>query len=276
MLKKIKKKLFLFFTTHFFGKQSLFVFFKKILIFSLKGMQFISEPQSLKKNLTRFLTLYPQNKSSRPRVILDVGAGTGASTMQLITTLGPSPTVIAIEPSTHAFKSLCSLFQANKHVSCYQTALGKSKKKTVLFQDINQFHSEKSSLHPNSILPTQRQTEEVDQTTLDLFCHEHTLPYIEIIHLECNGAELNILEGASTLLSENRIRTILFTYGERNRGTDGCFQALYAKLNDRYIVELLLENGQIPVKESDLPLHEFCIGKRYYCATLKPGLYVYE
>ena len=264
MIETLKKTIFNFFSTHFFGKKAYFFIFKKLFLLSLKGMHFIPKNDNSFEGLSCFFKSIPQKK---PMIILDIGAGSGASSDFLLKHLAPS-NLVAIEPSTHSFAQLNHLFQGNPQVNCHQLALGNKETTLPLFHHADLFQEEKSTLFENQLQTELTTTEHVQVTTLDRFCQHHNIPQIELLYLDCNGSELSILQGAQEMLKRKKIHRIIFSFGHSYRGTNSQFNDLVQALYE-FDINLLLKDGQIELHPQDISLHDIYVGKRLYIATLK-------
>ncbi|CAM9806563.1 unnamed protein product, partial [Heterosigma akashiwo] len=64
-------------------------------------------------------------------------------------------------------------------------------------------HSDLS--HSNLIL-------EVETLTLDSYCNENVIPQITLLKIDCEGADPLVLEGAYSMLEQNRIEVLIFEY----------------------------------------------------------------
>lgn len=265
MLETLKKKTFTFFSAHFFGQKKYFFIFRKLFLLSLKGMNFIPKNDNTSESLSHF---FKSNSEKQPMLIFDIGAGSGASSDFLLNHLDPKGSLVALEPSTHSFTQLAHLFQGNPQVSCHQIALGDKETTHPLFHHADLFQEEKSTMFEKQLYTDLKTTESVQVTTLDRFCHDHKISQIELLYLDCNGAELSILQGAKDMLKHKRIHRILFSFGRSHIGSGSEFNELVQILYE-FDIKLLLKDGQIELLRQDIPFHDIRIGKRLYIATLK-------
>ena len=147
-------------------------------------------------------------------VALDVGANQGLWTSTL-KALDPIAEVHVFEPSSSSFKLLKLNLETLKGVFAYQLALGNSIKKTILYSNFES--SPLASLSKRKLMHQDIQfsnVEEIDLVTLDSWAAEHPSVIPNVIKIDVEGHELEVLEGARSLLSQARI--IQFEFG----GTD--------------------------------------------------------
>jgi FkbM family methyltransferase len=155
------------------------------------------------------------------RTVFDVGANRG-QTAAKYRTLFPAATVFSFEPFPESFAALRQTFAGDPRVRPFQLALSDE-------AGTKTFHTSADSVM-NSLLPLSPQAGmltdsraagavQVEATTLDLFCHDHGVPEIDILKLDVQGGELHVLRGAAGLLRDRRVRLV---YAEVN------FNELYA------------------------------------------------
>lgn len=77
---------------------------------------------------------------------------------------------------------------------------------------------------------------QVELETLDHFCETNQIVQIDFLKIDAEGAELRILNGATNLLTNQKIKAIQFEYG-------GCF--LDANVTLRETMELLTNAGYV-------------------------------
>lgn len=145
---------------------------------------------------------------------LDVGANIGHMTSALAARLGPTGTVVPFEPHPILFRELSenvarwAQFPATARVEPRELALGASSGKgqltTTARFDSNMGLASMASRTEGGDAIT---TNEVTLARLD-----EVLPDVEIgvMKLDVEGYELQVLEGASKLLEQSRVRDIVF------------------------------------------------------------------
>jgi FkbM family methyltransferase len=158
---------------------------------------------SLPTGTNPFLDL--RRLSMEPKsTIFDVGAHVG-QTAATFCSIYPSARVYCFEPSPETFKTLVQNC-ASKNVSAVNMAVGSYVGTTHMYavKDslLNSLVSQLNSPRPDSYQVT------VEVTTLDQFCEEHDVRHIDLLKSDTEGYELEVLKGATRLLTERKIDAI--------------------------------------------------------------------
>jgi FkbM family methyltransferase len=146
-------------------------------------------------------------------IVVDVGAHYGRYTLIAAKRIGPKGKVIAIEADPKNFDMLnknIKLNELSEHVITLNFAATSNKSKVKLSIP------EKKSGHTiySSIIPDRAPTEkfiEVNANTLDNLLHENGISIEEVnwIKIDVEGAELEVLKGATSVLSKNKDISLL-------------------------------------------------------------------
>jgi FkbM family methyltransferase len=145
-------------------------------------------------------------------IVVDVGAHYGRYTLIAAKRIGPKGKVIAIEADPKNFDMLNKNIKLNKleHVITLNLAATSNKSKVKLSIP------EKKPGHTiySSIIPDRAPTEkfiEVNANTLDNLLHENGISIEEVnwIKIDVEGAELEVLKGATNVLSKNKDISLL-------------------------------------------------------------------
>ena len=168
-------------------------------------------------------------------VIFDVGAYVGdiAATYKR---MFPQSTIYCFEPFPDSFQKLNHLCQ-DASIKAHQLAFSDKKGKTTFHTNVD--------LSCNSLLPpTESDFKcysaksikdgeiQVETNTIDNFCADAGISGIDILKLDVEGAEVKVLDGASSMLSKQAIKLIYSEVMFIPHYTDGClFHELAAFLN---------------------------------------------
>ncbi len=139
----------------------------------------------------------------RAGIIFDVGANVGQSATELSDKF-PGSQIYSFEPSSNTFQQLQQNVQQYPTVQCFQLALGSSKKTAQMaIEDSSDrsFLLDESSDEANS----SKASEEVQVDTLDSFCNEQKVDHINFLKIDTEGGDLDVLNGATSLLKEQRV-----------------------------------------------------------------------
>jgi len=145
-------------------------------------------------------------------VIFDVGAYIGEITARY-EILFPKATIYSFEPFPGSFERLQERFKAYDVVKPFQLAIADRAGTREFY-----LNSDRSC---NSLFPRPSSARkywpgkaasvariEVDVTTIDAFCKKESIPKIDILKLDVEGAELLALRGASEKLAQKSIELI--------------------------------------------------------------------
>lgn len=199
----------------------------------------------------RFLRMYVSAK--RPVVILDVGANVG-KWCSLALQLNPRASIHCFEPNPAAFNKLASRdFPANVHLNSF--ALG-STSGSMKFQIYGETAGTNSLyLHPG------RQAIRAEEVRVEImadYCVRQGIEYIDYLKIDVEGAEFEVLKGASPLLATQRIQAAQFEYGEGYIGARVFLKDVLEFLGQfPYDVYKILPRGLLPITDYDIKLENF-------------------
>jgi len=166
-----------------------------------------------------------------PAVILDVGANTGEWAWEAAT-CWPRATIVCFEPSSHAADLLRNRFRTSDRVDVVQAAVGHGEGTAELYA--NSPGSALGSLRPRRLehfgVNLQPQ-ETVPLMTLDSFLATSELERIDLIKIDVEGFELDVLQGAATVLDLARV--VQFEWGEASTGSPAHWVDLWYFWRDR-------------------------------------------
>lgn len=145
-------------------------------------------------------------------VLFDVGANLGQTIDAMRGTFG-SPQITSFEPSPATYAKL--LATHGKLARIENIALG-DRRATLPFNVTE--HSTNDSLLTPTWDAMQKKVQ-VEVFTLDDYCERNNVSHIDILKIDAQGYDLKVLQGATRLLAENRVRALAMEL---------CFAALYA------------------------------------------------
>jgi FkbM family methyltransferase len=149
----------------------------------------------------------------QPVTIFDVGANFGQTVIHY-KALFPDSLIYAFEPHPEAYSRLINTTNKLKDVQTFELALGNYNGTADFYMNT---YSETSSLLKNAQsgkeiwgegAMTPAGSKQVNISTLDSFMKTHSVPVIDILKLDTQGTEYQIIEGASHILSLEKIRLI--------------------------------------------------------------------
>jgi FkbM family methyltransferase len=146
-------------------------------------------------------------KNDKP-VIFDVGANIGQSVIRFKKIL-PQSQIYSFEPSARPFDQLSIEASLHSDVKAFQFALGSSNGKLTLYEnscsDMNSF-LEMGSGGSGSVLGQST----VPVKTVDEFCAEYQINYIDILKIDAQGFDFEVIKGSKQMILSGKIRQIYF------------------------------------------------------------------
>jgi FkbM family methyltransferase len=129
--------------------------------------------------------------------VIDVGANIGCFTLLAARGVGPSGSVLAIEPNEESFRQLQRNIHLNglTNVIAIRAALGDSQRTITLYNGGSSLFS--STFDNVNGVPVQGESQEVLQRTLESILCEYNVRSCNYLKLDCEGAEYGILENLS-------------------------------------------------------------------------------
>jgi FkbM family methyltransferase len=138
-------------------------------------------------------------------VFVDVGANFGCFTLLAASRVGPSGTVLAVEPSSREVDELRSNLALNgiENVAIAPVAVGEVAGVATLLV-AEEEHSGHNTLGSFVYDTKLLSYEAVKVTTLDDLVDANRLERVDLVKIDVEGAELRVLEGAGAVLRERR------------------------------------------------------------------------
>ncbi|HVF43988.1 MAG TPA: FkbM family methyltransferase, partial [Pyrinomonadaceae bacterium] len=150
----------------------------------------------------------------------DVGANVGELTMLFSRFVGASGVVHAFEPGGKAFERLETVCRAAslRNVRLNRLALAEEDGPVSLhvYDDDHMSWNTRAArpLEDYGIDVNPLAVEEVNATTVDLYCERGGVGEIDLLKVDVEGAEFQVLAGARRLLYERRVRCLTFEFGQ--------------------------------------------------------------
>ena len=148
-------------------------------------------------------------------LVFDVGANVGKWSALVLKKFCPKK-LFAFEPIPGPYASCCYALQ--NYADVFNCALYSEDKNTVQFYAYtDHYNGVLSSLYQRDLVEQKLNIEptvlSVATRTLDSFCAEHNIGHIDFLKIDTEGAEYDVLFGASQLLDKKAIASIQFEYG---------------------------------------------------------------
>lgn len=149
---------------------------------------------------------------------IDIGANQGEYSAEL-KHFWPEANIIAAEPNPCTFLALKQKADLDRF-KAVNLGFSELDGEAEIFFYKNDHQSQHASIYPDVLCEIHHDKEPdhriVKVTTLDSFCQENNIGFIDFVKIDTEGHELAILKGAERLLAENRIGLIQFEFNEMN------------------------------------------------------------
>lgn len=159
-------------------------------------------------------------------VCFDIGANIGITTVWLAR---QANIVHAFEPVRNNQIRLLETLELNniRNVTLHRIAVAETTSKRDLFLYNSYGHHSLSENHVSE--PVGKET--IQTTTIDMFCRDYSINQIDIIKVDVEGFENEVLKGASSMLTDKKIKYIIFEHSKllmekQGRSPDQVFSTL--------------------------------------------------
>lgn len=186
--------------------------------------------------------------------VFDIGHNTGEFTKTAIMAFGIGTTVHAFEPNP----DVEFLYEKAPNVKISRVAVASSPGSLTLY--VPTFHNEtKSSSHLASLANrpcfssfdhSYIKTVPVPVTTVDDYCMENSVTYIDYLKIDTEGYELDVFQGARNMLGNKRVACGQFeigsTFTERGYTVEEVVRLLHELDYGCFLGELISDNQLMP------------------------------
>lgn len=227
------------------GKTSFQEVFESFYYISLEGMNIGGGGQTDTSG-EKIALLYIKNKLKdvTPLTIFDVGANIGLYTILLNEIFTKNAKIYSFEPSKKTFNTLSANTNLIKDRNIFNLGFGNAN--TVLTLYSNKEESGLASLYERRLDHFNIKmdvSEEIEIRTIDSFCLENNISKINFLKIDVEGHELDVLNGASELIKNNKIDFIQFEFGGCNIDSRTYFQDFYYLLKEDFYIYRIVKDG---------------------------------
>jgi FkbM family methyltransferase len=243
--------------------------FSKINLYVLKAMNYAnsgSYADSGEQHMLQYINKQA-DKSKYPVIIFDVGANKGEYTKLLYSIFNKQALIHSFEPSAETFKILEEQTgYIQKSVTLINKGIGEKGGVLTLFSNgsgsgLASVYNRKLD-HYNIAL---KNTESIELTTIDTYCHEQNIEEIFLLKLDIEGHEYNALKGAQSMLARKKIKYVQFECGGTNIDARTYFKDFFDLLSDDYRIYRILKTGLFEIKKYS-ELNEVFLSVNYLAA----------
>lgn len=153
-------------------------------------------------------------------VAFDVGANIGEISLLFSRFVGANGQVHSFECTSDTFSRLQEIIStARRNFITLNNACLSDKEGTVPFHVYDDEHAAWNTMADRplenygiNIKPVR--TEELAATTIDSYCASRSIPRIDLLKVDVEGAEYQVIKGASRMMKEKRIGCLIFEFGQ--------------------------------------------------------------
>lgn len=161
---------------------------------------FPGRPSDLYKDVSELL-----DSATKP-IIFDVGANEG-QTIRLIKRHFSDAIVHAFEPSPATFRRLADNVSGAPGITLNNVGVGSTTGRLDLIENV---YSDMSSfLEPGDAWGRIARRTNVPVTTIDEYCKEHNISWIDLLKIDTQGYDYKVLSGSTHMLGDNKIGLVL-------------------------------------------------------------------
>ncbi|MFA6601245.1 MAG: FkbM family methyltransferase [Candidatus Paceibacterota bacterium] len=238
------------------GRQWSQRFFTKLLGISLEGLNMVGAGRGPQTWGEAWAIKYVLSKSRANPVVFDAGAQ-GGDYMNEILNISPTCTIYAFEPAKRAFIKLQEIFQNHPNINLINIALGAENTTTPLFSSEGVDGVDSLYKLPDTKANHFVVSREVHVSTINGFCKDRGISYIDLLKLDIEGGELAALKGAETMIKEETISFIQFEHSNASFYAGYRFKEIFDLLSPHYRIYRILRHGLTKILEpsalQDLP-----------------------
>jgi FkbM family methyltransferase len=166
-------------------------------------------------------------------VVFDVGANEGQFTDMIDAEL-PDASVHLFEPQATLLPTLEEKYGNDPHRTVNGYALADDDAETTLhYDERGSSLASMSERDLDHVDITFDKTEAVQTRTLDGYCDEHDIDWIDYLKIDVEGHELDVLDGAAGMIEAGAIGYITFEFGGSNVDTRTFFRDYYTFFEER-------------------------------------------
>lgn len=193
-----------------------------------------------------------QLSSKNNPVVFDVGANVGKYISYLDKFIHTQYTAYCFEPSKSTFKELTENTIQIKNIHLINLGLGDKVENLTLYS--NTVSNTQSSIIKRDMSHWEKDynlvnEENVNLTTLDLFCKENGIDFIDFMKVDVEGYEMNLFKGATEFLNSKKIGAIQFELGVASVDGKYFFKDIFYLLNDNYKIYRITSKHLFEIKK---------------------------
>ncbi|HVZ95250.1 MAG TPA: FkbM family methyltransferase [Chitinophagaceae bacterium] len=198
-------------------------------------------------------------EGQKPLAVFDVGANEGHYALLLQDAFRDhEPAIYAFEPIKRSFSTLVQNTAMATGVHPVNCGLGAREETATIFA--NYEGSGATTFYRDAILgyrSNKNFSEEIQLTTLDLFCEKNAIDNIGFLKIDVEGHELPVLRGANNLVGAGKIKFIQFEFGPFHVYSRTFFKDFWDLLSPAYTLYRVIRDGLFKIEKYSESLEIF-------------------
>jgi len=244
---------------NFLGKKNSQYFFERLYKLSLRGMNYGRASDYQNNGESVMLGKMSRMMKSNSPVLFDVGANKGEFTKRILESWkGKKAKLFVFEPSQKTYAMLQRAIPASASVHLINKGLSDKAGKVELYYDRE--GSGLASVYPRDLSYHNinfSDHETIDLTTLDIFCEENKIEFIDFLKLDVEGHELSVLLGGKKMFDQGKINMVQFEFGGCNIDSRSFFRDYFNFFKEDFDLYRILSNGLWPINKYSEKLEIF-------------------
>lgn len=243
------KKVIKFLLRPILGKKIFQPFFRLLFLAGLKGMNIGGGSTYSESGESWVIT--ELSKGKKKFVLFDVGANNGSYAAMAASICSKNlieADIYCFEPAKATFQLLQKASENKKNFHLFQLGMGATAGELTLHS--NEAGSGLASVYERDLAGVVlSNSEKIAITTVDAFCHEHAISYIDLLKLDVEGHELSAITGAAHMIATGAIGAIQFEFGGTAIDAQTYLRDFFRVLEKDYRLFRILQNGLTELKQ---------------------------
>ena len=189
--------------------------------------------------------------------IFDIGANIGDWSSAILE-VSPEAEITIFEPNPNLYINLTERFKLNSNVGLEKLALNHQEDVISFYLNDSLDAHGNNSIYNHYYLEPSSQKVEVKCVSLDRYCEDNNIANINFIKADIEGAEINLLRGASRMLQQKKIDFLQIEYNQTWIQANGSLLEVFeiCKLNN-YSLYRIAPRGLIKISFYTYTLEDF-------------------
>lgn len=190
-------------------------------------------------------------------IVFDIGANIGDWSSAVIE-VSPEAEITIFEPNPNLYINLNKRFNLNSNVNLEKLALNHKEDVISFYLNDSLDAHGNNSIYNHYYLEPSSQKVEVKCISLDKYCVENNIANINFIKADIEGAEINLLRGASRMLQQQKIDFLQIEYNQTWIKAGGSLLEVFeiCKLNN-YLLYRIDPRGLVKISFYTYTLEDF-------------------